>query len=149
MAFPIDRTTLMLRNLPTCLSCQDLVDALHAAGFAGTYDFVYLPIDFRRGLGVGYAFLNVVEHSAAAAIMDMFQGFSASAWSSKSRKVVEVCWSEQQGLSALVERYRNSRMMHKNVPNQFKPMLLSNGMRVPFPEPTRKIRAPYGAKSFA
>lgn len=47
-----------------------------------------------------------------------------------------------QGLEAHVERYRNSPVMHEDVPDTFKPVLFANGVRISFPLPTRKLRAP-------
>jgi len=32
--------------------------------------------------------------------------------------------------------------MHKDVPEEFKPIILQNGLRVEFPPPTQKLRKP-------
>jgi hypothetical protein len=32
--------------------------------------------------------------------------------------------------------------MHESVPQEYKPALFQNGMLVPFPRPTKKLRAP-------
>merc|ERR1711988_1960162 len=37
------RTTVMLRNLPNSYSRSMLLELIHAEGFGGSYDFVYLP----------------------------------------------------------------------------------------------------------
>lgn len=136
------RTTLMLRNLPSCFSRTALLETLDATGFAGDYDFVYLPIDFHSGAGLGYCFVNMINSDRANALMDHLQGFSA--WrGSTSQKVLEICWSDpHQGLDMLVERYRNSRVMHGSVPDHYKPVLFQNGARVPFPRHTKRIRPP-------
>lgn len=139
---PDRRTTLMLRNLPSCFSRKDLLVALQTSGFSGDFDFAYLPVDFHTGAGLGYAFLNAVSNHKAVCIMEHFQGFAG--WSgSTSHKVLEVCWSDpHQGLDMLIERYRNSRIMHGSVPDEYKPVLFNNGHRIPFPRHTKRIRAP-------
>lgn len=135
------RTTLMLRNLPNDYSRSMLLTLLDEEGFAGKYDFVYLPIDFASGAGVGYAFINMISYDAAESLRVHFTGFTK--WAFPSRKVAEVAWSNpHQGLAIHVERYRNSTVMHQSVPDDFKPVLFANGERVPFPLPTRIIKAP-------
>lgn len=61
-----------------------------------------------------------------------------------------VAWNDkQQGLPALVERYRNSPVMHASVPEECKPVIISDGRRAPFPAPTQKVKAPKIGKSKA
>merc|ERR1719181_116213 len=73
--------------------------------------------------------------------MVMLDGFCD--WRVKSHKILEVTWSDlSQGLEENIERYRNSSMLHASVPEEFKPLLFSQGARVPFPPPTRPIRQP-------
>jgi hypothetical protein len=135
------RTTLMLRNLPNDYTRSMLTSMLDGEGFAGMYDFLYLPVDFARGAGIGYAFINMTSHDAALSFLRYFSGFCN--WTVPSRKVAEVSWSNpNQGLSVHIERYRNSTVMHASVPDEYKPIVLMSGLRVPFPPPTRTIRAP-------
>merc|ERR1712176_1678209 len=73
--------TLIIRNLPNHLTRQDLLHALDSNGYAGDYDFVYLPIDFTTGCGLGYAFVNMTCCQRAAAFIAMFTGRSCrSLW---------------------------------------------------------------------
>jgi len=135
------RTTVMLRNMPNNQSRKMLLQILDREGFAGQIDFLYLPMDFATRASLGYAFVNFTTPSAAAAFMRTFDGFAQ--WSIPSRKVCGVSWSgPHQGLEAHVERYRNSPVMHEDVPDTFKPVLFANGVRIAFPPPTRKLRAP-------
>jgi len=136
-----ERTTLMLRNLPNDYSRSMLLSLLDEEGFAGKYDFVYLPIDFASGAGVGYAFINMVSYQDAECFRVRFTGFTR--WAFPSRKVAEVAWSNpNQGLAVHIERYRNSTVMHPSVCDEYKPALFANGVRVLFPLPTRIIKAP-------
>jgi len=135
------RTTLMLRNLPNDYNRSMLLSLLDEEGFAGKYDFVYLPVDFASGAGVGYSFINMTSHQDAEHFRVCFTGFTR--WAFPSRKVAEVAWSNpNQGLAVHIERYRNSTVMHPSVCDEYKPALFANGVQVPFPSPTRIIKSP-------
>merc|ERR1712113_412539 len=127
------RTTLMLRNLPNNYTRDLLTELLDTHGYAQKYDFVYYPIDFQTSSGLGFAFVNFQTHADAAEIKAKLEGFKK--WAIPSSKVCTVGWSAagQQGLDANIERYRNSSVMHKSVPDESKPIVLNNGVRVKFP----------------
>jgi hypothetical protein len=135
------RTTVMMRDIPNSYSTSRLVELFNDAGFWGTYDFVYLPIDFRTNMSLGYAFVNFVSSRDAQQFIMFFEGFSN--WHFVTTKVCKVFWSDpNQGLHEHVDRYRNSPVMHENVPDDFKPRLYECGVRVAFPEPTKRIKLP-------
>jgi len=135
------RTTLMLRNIPNNYSRDMLMDLLDREGFIGCYNFIYLPVDFHRLAGLGYAFVNFSKIEFAEQAKQHFQGFDR--WAVSSHKVCDVTWGEPlQGLDAHLDRYRNSPVMHEDVPEQYKPVYLQNGARQPFPLPTKRIRPP-------
>jgi len=134
-------TTLIFRNVPNDYVRSTFVELLESEGFGGEISLVYLPIDFKRNAGFGYAFVNFAEHSSAARAMRHFDGFSQ--WRMPSRKVCSMAWSEHvQGLQSHVERYRNSPVMHASVPDEFKPAFYVKGVRMPFPAPTKAVHAP-------
>lgn len=136
-----ERTTLMLKNIPNDYSRAMLLELLDSHGFAGRYDFVYLPIDFKRVAGLGYAFINCVSAADAVAMKQQLHGFRR--WRVASQKVCEVRWGEPlQGLEAHIERYRNSPVLHHTVPDEYKPVIFLDGVRSHFPEPTKRIRMP-------
>jgi len=133
-------TTVMMRNIPNNYTRALLLQLLDES-FYGTYDLVYLPIDFKTGVGLGYAFINFLNPQFAEEFGTQFQDFTG--WALLSEKVCEVSWSDMlQGLDDHIERYRNSPVMHESVPDDFKPALFRNGVRIPFPGPTRTLRAP-------
>jgi hypothetical protein len=136
-----DQTTVMLKNLPQAFTRTHLRSFLDSQGFAAKYDFVYVPTAFGSGQSFGYAFVNLVAADVAEAVIQKLHGFQGE--ESKDSKVMEVYYSRpNQGLSANIERYRNSPVMHNDVPDEQRPMLLKNGMPVRFPLPTRRIQAP-------
>jgi hypothetical protein len=121
---------------------MELLKILEVTGFLHYVDFVYVPTDFKTGAGLGYAFMNLTGAAQAQLAKDTLTGFSH--WHDPAcRKVLEVVWSSPlQGLDVLITKYRNSRVMHPNVPDTFRPAVFQNGVRVAFPQPTKRIRAP-------
>lgn len=136
----LGRTTVMMRNLPNDYSGNMVLEMLDEQGFKGCYNLMYLPMDYQRKAGFGYAFIDMISPEEAERFHQHFEGFAG--WKVASAKVCCVGWSTLQGLQAHIERYRNSPVMHDCVPEEFKPMLFENGKLVPFPTPTKSIRAP-------
>jgi len=138
---PEDLSTVMLRNVPNGYTRGMLLELLNTTGFQSRYDFVYLPMDFRNGVNLGYAFVNLINNKDAVDLTEKFQGFRE--WISDSTKVCEVSWAHpHQGLQEHVERYRNSPVMHPSMPEDYKPMVFRNGQQIAFPVPTKAIKAP-------
>jgi len=138
-------TTIMLRNVPGALTRTMLLAELETQGFAGKFDFVYLPVDFEDstqcGQNFGHAFINFVCALSAAQARNSFSGFTA--WGVKYEKPCEAVWREQcQGLTAHIEKYRNSALMHESVPDENKPLTFVDGIQRPFPGPKQPIQAP-------
>lgn len=137
---PLDRpTTAILRNIPNAFSSSMLLDLLDTRGFRARYNYIYLPVGFLDGKNLGYSFVNFLSHEDALDFTEAFNGFSAWGTGEKSGSV---SWSQVQGVQAHVERYRNSPVMHPSIPNEFKPMVFQDGQCVPFPPPTKAIKAP-------
>jgi RNA recognition motif-containing protein len=132
-----ERTTVMLRNLPCPFLREDLIKAMDAKGFAGLYNFVYLPTDFQTQKSKGYAFVNFVSEEEVQRFMVAFDGFRD--WPLPSSKICSVDLARTQGLDAYVRMYRNSAVMGDEVPERFRPVLFDGTERVPFPEPTREL----------
>merc|ERR1711972_818639 len=102
---------------------------------------VYLPVDFRTLAPTVYAFLNLASAADAQAFRRHMTGFTS--WGPRGMLACSVGWSlPHQGLEAHVARYRNSPLMHKGVPDEYRPVLFRDGHRVPFPPPTKKIKFP-------
>jgi hypothetical protein len=135
------RTTVMLRNMPNNYTRDMLLELVDSMGFRGTYDFAYLPIDFNSQAGLGYAFIDFASVADAQNAFERFEGFSS--WKVPSEKVCTVTWSSPtQGLEAHLERYKNSPVMHHSVPDEWKPVLLQQGLRIAFPPPSKAIKIP-------
>jgi hypothetical protein len=134
-------TTMVMRNIPNNMSRDMLLSLIDAEGFKGSYDFVYLPLDFKAMVGLGYSFINFINSEEAVRFQEHFSGFCS--WNLRSDKVCQVTWSESlQGRDAHIERYRNSPVMHESMADGCKPVVYKDGERTAFPEPTKRIRAP-------
>ena len=87
---------------------------------AGTYDFFYLPIDFRNNNGnLGYAFLNLKDPRDIVALVEDFSGKRWERY--KSDKVCEIAYARIQGKQALMEHFRCSRLMNKH--HKYRPLV--------------------------
>ncbi|KAF8091933.1 hypothetical protein N665_0431s0002 [Sinapis alba] len=67
------RTTLMIKNIPNKYTSKMLLAAINEY-CKGTYDFFYLPIDFKNKCNVGYAFINLTKPEN---IVPLYKGQSA------------------------------------------------------------------------
>merc|ERR1740117_746456 len=100
---------------------------------------MFLPIDAGTGHNLGYAYLNLISPLVAAQFWDTFSGFS-NWWRAWGKAACSISWStEAQGLEENIESHRNSFLMIDNgVPDEYRPVVVVNGVRVPFPAPTPK-----------
>merc|ERR1719453_2311661 len=102
----------MLRYFPCGFTRADFLNMLDDYGFKGSYDFVYLPVNFEKWVPFGYAFANFISHEEAVRVWEHFDGFTAwpitadASAGADSPRPCEVCWGAPlQGLSAHVERF--------------------------------------------
>jgi len=134
-------TTVIVRKVPSNMSRATFLAMLDAEGFERLYTFLYLPKDFQKGVGLGYAIVNFAQaESASAAALRLSSVEASGEWLQASIS------AEKQSLSDLIRRYRDSAVMHSSVPDECKPILFSDGLRVPFPEPTKTLDPPVYAK---
>lgn len=137
-------TTIMLANLQRNLSQPALVEDLTNAGYKGLFDFLYMPMNFRKSgnftTNFGYAFINFRSSADAADFVSMLHHGVIPC---SRLEEVTAEWSECQGLQANVRKFRNSPLMHKSIPADCKPAMYDlSGDRVSFPKPTKAIPRP-------
>ncbi|KAA8514996.1 hypothetical protein F0562_018217 [Nyssa sinensis] len=105
------RTTLMIKNIPNKYSSNMLLAAIDE-NHRGTYDFLYLPIDFKNKCNVGYAFINMQSPSH---IIPFYQAFNGKRWEKfNSEKVASLAYARIQGKVALVTHFQNSSLMNED-----------------------------------
>jgi len=139
------RTTLIFKNMCVHVMRQEFTEMLERHGFEGLFDFVYVRTNFKAMTSFGYGFANFVNHRTAERARRFFNGKASSLSHPEAAEggVLEVSWTvEHQGLQRHLEHFRNSPMMHPDVPDKFKPLVLRNGVPVPMPPPRRRLSAP-------
>ncbi|XVF14496.1 hypothetical protein REPUB_Repub09cG0065200 [Reevesia pubescens] len=105
------RTTLMIKNIPNKYTSKMLLAAIDE-NHGGTYDFLYLPIDFKNKCNVGYAFINMISPSH---IISFYQAFNGKKWEKfNSEKVASLAYARIQGKAALVAHFQNSSLMNED-----------------------------------
>ncbi|WOK97279.1 protein MEI2-like 2 isoform X1 [Canna indica] len=106
-----NRTTIMIKNIPNKYTSKMLLAAIDET-HKGTYDFLYLPIDFKNKCNVGYAFINMVSPSH---IISFYEAFNGKKWEKfNSEKVASLAYARIQGRSALVAHFQNSSLMNED-----------------------------------
>jgi RNA recognition motif-containing protein len=135
------KTTVQVRNVPPTFSRGMLLNLLDMQGFGARYNFVYLPVDFSTEESLGYAFINFVHAEDAARFRNLLN-VPGPPGLQREEPCCNTTWSLWQGLSENIKRYRNSPVMGRGVPDDFKPALFSGGKRIAFPRPTKKVKEP-------
>lgn len=126
---PQQSTTVVIRSLAKHFTREDVAGLLDARGFAGLFNFLYAPVDFKSHEGLGYALVNFLTADAAAAAISCLAGVQVNGHCLE----VELSRAHKAGLQGLIERFRNSAVMQADMPELFKPLLLQHGRAVPFP----------------
>ncbi|KAK4487137.1 hypothetical protein RD792_006452 [Penstemon davidsonii] len=106
-----NRTTLMIKNIPNKYTSKMLLTAIDET-HKGTYDFLYLPIDFKNKCNVGYAFINMVS---PLHIVTFYKAFNGKKWEKfNSEKVASLAYGRIQGKTALISHFQNSSLMNED-----------------------------------
>lgn len=90
-------TTVMIRNVPRHVTQQELLEELNRSGFAGQYDFLYMPCDFHTEENQGMAFVNFTSAIMAASLIRQWHQQSSFSGGGPS---LTVAWASVQGLEA-------------------------------------------------
>jgi len=125
------RTTLMIKNIPNKYD-QDMLLLAVNRRHQGTYDFFYLPIDFKNRCNVGYAFINFIDPKNIPAFCEEFDN---KKWEKfNSEKVCRISYARIQGKLAMIEHFKNSSLMFEDP--KCRPLIFhSDGSSVGKPEP--------------
>jgi len=118
--WPEGTTSVMVRNIPNRYTTEEILEELVHSGFAGGFDFFYLPIDFETKKNKGYFFLNLCTPNLAQVFKEVFSWHNFSRY--KSNKVPEVSAATTQGFESNVWKYLQQSSSRINNP-WFKPMI--------------------------
>merc|ERR1712117_1017833 len=103
--------------------------------------------------------MGFVNHEAAVQFRSKMRGFAGWLADAEGNRLVvdgkdvamaDVRWGEIHGKMALIERYRNSDIMHPSVPKEYRPMVFgSDGNHEHFPtkDSSINLRVPRAMKA--
>ena len=115
-------TTVMMRNIPSRYTCEELLRELILAGFDRMFDFFYLPMDFKTKRNRGYGFINFQSPDIAKDFAQKFHHRHLRLHSSK--KLLEVAPAITQGYEANVRKVTKELGRIKN--SWFRPMFFQS-----------------------
>lgn len=121
-AWPEPGTTVMLRNIPNRYTAEELLAEMLSEGFEDTFDFFYLPIDFRTKRNRGYAFINFHSSDLTKRFVMSFHHWQLTRYT--TQKVLEVAPALTQGFDANVAQYIKKDSQRIQNP-WFRPMIFT------------------------
>lgn len=99
-------TTAMLRNVPKRYSEKGLATELNRSGYAGKYDFFFLPLDLRSKRNRGFAFVNFSEAKVAQRFYDQYHGRFLRNFQEPGSEPLLILPADVQGFEANALRVR-------------------------------------------
>jgi len=133
-------TTVMMQNLPKKIQQSDLISELDWCGYAGLYDFLYMPSSYVDRRRLGYAFVNFLDSKTARRC--------ASEWNRRPRSfnggeiqmdgVLKVSPARIQGRDANMRKWLTPKMLRVKNPN-YRPYCVMGSAPTDSPFPKAKI----------
>lgn len=118
-----DTVTVMVRQIPRVYTQRMLVQEVSNRGFKGLFDFLYLPYDLRKGINVGYGFLNFTEPRHAQAFRKALDGAYLDRHMRIRGKPIRVHPATTQGYEANFQHFAGTKTWQKQDPC-FRPIFL-------------------------
>ncbi|CAE7947356.1 ML5, partial [Symbiodinium sp. KB8] len=109
--------TMMIKNIPCRCTAGEVLRGVDSLGFAGTYDFFYLPMNRRHKQGIGYAFINFIELGTAAQFKEAIWGYRFPG--RKSTKQVEIAPAQLQGRDEVEAYFSHTQVVH----SRYRPLM--------------------------
>jgi len=108
-------TTLMVRNIPHRYTRHALIVELGGLGFAGAFDFFYLPLDKESMFNLGYAFVNFINESLADSALKLIAGYKFKLYRKRGgNRSAAVSVAHIQGLERNMQHYKDSAVLAAN-----------------------------------
>mmetsp|Transcript_65062 Transcript_65062/g.121210 ORF Transcript_65062/g.121210 Transcript_65062/m.121210 type:complete len:645 (+) Transcript_65062:97-2031(+) len=105
-------TTMMLKNIPCRKSQEEVMMHVDQKGYAGRYDFFYLPRDVKFRANLGYAFINFITQEDALRFQAEMNGYRFVG--SGSSKACSVVPAHVQGLMNNLAAFKRTEVMRSN-----------------------------------
>jgi RNA recognition motif-containing protein len=104
---PTKYTTVMVRNIPAKYSLEHFIEEILATG--NQCNFVHLPLAKKRGVNLGYAFVNFVTADMAQNFLEVFQDRQFDRYQNSDKRA-SVMYASLQGFEANVQFYSGRRI---------------------------------------
>lgn len=140
-----ETVSVVMKNIPEHCTRDDVAEELKFEGFGAKFYFVYVRFDFNTKKHCGWAHVGVNDMETAEQIRHCFNGHRFRGHQPEStdpRPQAQLKVEVSKSQDDLVEKYRNSNLMHRAVPNRWKPAMYQCGKRVSFPNPNRQLDMP-------
>jgi hypothetical protein len=121
LAWKAGVVTVMVRQIPWHWTQLMFVRAVLQRGFKGLFDFIYLPVDIKKGTNVGYGFINFIDPVHAIAFRKAFNHTFLEARSRPQKEPLCVHPASVQGYEANRQHFSKTKTGHKTNP-QFSPL---------------------------
>lgn len=108
--------TVMVRQLPRQLTQRMFLQEVVRRGFEGLFDFLYLPYDFKKGINVGYGFVNFTNPEYALRFRDSLDGQYLDKYMRMKSKAVRVHPAQVQGYEANFRHFSQTKTGQKQDP---------------------------------
>lgn len=118
--------TVMVRQIPRPLTQIMFLSEVNRRGFGGSYDFLYLPFDMKKGINVGYGFVSFLDTRSALKFRDAFDGSVLGMQTKPRGKTLRVHPAAVQGYEANFTHFMKTKTGQKQDP-QFCPLFFPNG----------------------
>merc|ERR1719502_1018151 len=115
----------MIRNIPNSYTQRELLKELESLGYAGTFDFLYIPVDKGTMSNVGYAFVNFTDLQYAKMCMQTLQTYRFKKHRKPTGKIAAVSVAHIQGLEANLKHYENAAVNSAKL-KQRRPVVMAN-----------------------
>jgi len=116
-------TTVMMRNIPSRYTVEELVSEMITMNFKDRFDYLYLPMDFKTKRNKGYAFINFVSAQDAVQFHADFHGVQLPKYG--TQKTLQIARAETQGLEANLNAAQRDKPRITNP--WFRPMVFNAG----------------------
>jgi len=108
--------TVMVRQLPRQFTQRMFLQEVIRRGFEGLFDFLYLPYDFKKGINVGYGFVNFTEPEYALRFRDSLDGQYLDKYMRMKSKAIRVHPAQVQGYEANYRHFAHTKTGQKQDP---------------------------------
>mmetsp|Transcript_114512 Transcript_114512/g.186674 ORF Transcript_114512/g.186674 Transcript_114512/m.186674 type:complete len:327 (-) Transcript_114512:41-1021(-) len=114
--------TVMVRYIPSKYTQNKFMNEINDAGFDGTYDFLYLPLDTRNYGNRGFAFINFLSAELAELFYSKYHGQKLKHFENEVTRDIAVMPADVQGFEESAARFYTTSLRKKK--NQGEPVFL-------------------------